>query len=232
MSETWKCRRCKCHSELQAKHRTVETLRFLNPTPHSLKVTWTVCPNLDCKEVALVVKLYTNGVKEPGTELAKEQQISFWKLLPERKGETLPNYIPHPLAKDYEEARAIRGLSPNASAMLARRCLHGIVRDFWKTKPARLVDEIEEIKDKVEPAVWESIDAIRKMGNIGAHLAERLGEQVNITGQEAEAILDLVELLFEECYTAREEGRNRIQRLKLVAEKKTKPLPAPINRAA
>lgn len=232
MSETWKCRRCKCHSELQAKHRTVETLRFLNPTPHSLKVTWTVCPNLDCKEVSLVAKLYSNGVKEPGTELAEEKQIGFCVLLPKRKVEPLPEYVPRQLSKDYEEARAIRLMSPNASAMLARRCLHGIVRDIWKTKPARLVDEIEAIKDKVEPAIWESIDSIRKMGNIGAHLAESLGEQVNITAKEAGAILDLIEMLFAEWYTAREEKRNRIERLKLVAEMKTNPRPLAIKRAA
>ena len=36
--------------------------------------------------------------------------------------------------------------------------------------------EIEQIKGKVESLTWQAIDAVREVGNIGAHM----GEDVNL----------------------------------------------------
>ena len=54
-----------------------------------------------------------------------------------------PDYIPQTIRSDYEEAHAILNLSPKASATLSRRCLQGMIRDFWGISKARLVDEID-----------------------------------------------------------------------------------------
>jgi hypothetical protein len=43
----------------------------------------------------------------------------------------LPDYIPEQIKDDYYEACSILNLSPKASATLARRCLQGMIRDFW-----------------------------------------------------------------------------------------------------
>lgn len=63
-----------------------------------------------------------------------------------------PDYIPQAIRSDYEEAHAILNLSPKASATLSRRCLQGMIRDFWGISKARLVDEIDALKESVDPS--------------------------------------------------------------------------------
>lgn len=42
---------------------------------------------------------------------------------------------------------------------------------------SRLLNEVMALQDKVDPAIWEVIHALRKLGNIGAHgTDERLEE--------------------------------------------------------
>ena len=42
-----------------------------------------------------------------------------------------PEYVPVQIRSDYEEAYAILSISPKASATLSRRCLQGMIHDFW-----------------------------------------------------------------------------------------------------
>jgi hypothetical protein len=42
-----------------------------------------------------------------------------------------------------------------------------MIRDFWKITKPRLIDEIDALKDKVDPETWDAIDSVRKIGNIG-----------------------------------------------------------------
>jgi hypothetical protein len=219
MQEIWKCRRCECHLELQEQHRSRTTFQVDNPKPHLLKIAWTVCPNLNCQEVTLVAKLCV-GNNKPGAEFAHEKQINHWVLLPERKAASFPDYIPKHLVKDYQEACAIKTVSPKASAMLARGCLHGIVRDVWKTKSSGLCDAINEIKDKITPEVWEALEALRKLGNIGAHSAAHSSEMAPVKRNEVELMLSLLELLFTDWYVAREEKHKSLEDLSKAAKQK------------
>lgn len=77
--------------------------------------------------------------------------------------------MPGPIVEDYNEACLIRDLSPKASATLARRCLQGRIRDSWGLSENRLIDEIRKLSDKVDPETWAAIDAVRGVGNTGAH---------------------------------------------------------------
>ena len=43
-----------------------------------------------------------------------------------------PSYVPQPIRQDYEEACSILSLSPKAAATLCRRCLQGMIHDFWQ----------------------------------------------------------------------------------------------------
>jgi hypothetical protein len=45
-----------------------------------------------------------------------------------------------------------------------------VIRDFWSVKAGRLVDEIDAIKGNLDSVTWDAIQAVRKMGNIGAHM--------------------------------------------------------------
>lgn len=178
-----------------------------------LKTKWIVCPNNECTRITLYANLYDLAYVP---HVWKERDlIRQWRLLPDNTAKVFPSYIPDPLIKDYQEASAIINLSPKASATLARRCLQGIIRDFWKVTKPRLIDEINAIEDKVDPLTWKSIDAVRKVGNIGAHMEKDINLIIDVEPNEARLLIDLIEMLFEEWYIHRHE---REQKLKAIIE--------------
>lgn len=124
-------------------------------------------------------------------------------LYPTSLAKQFPDYIPRAIREDYEEAYSILSLSPKASATLSRRCLQGMIRDFWKVKPGKLYDEISAIKDKVPESQWKAIDSIRSLGNIGAHMEKDVNEIINIDDGESEKLIKLIELLIEKWYISR-----------------------------
>lgn len=124
-------------------------------------------------------------------------------LYPTSLAKQYPDYIPYAIREDYEEAYSILSLSSKASATLSRRCLQGMIRDFWKVKPGKLFDEINDIKDKVSPAQWKAIDSLRSLGNIGVHMEKDVNEIIEIDDGEAEKLIKLIELLMEKWYIAR-----------------------------
>lgn len=125
-------------------------------------------------------------------------------IYPESAARQLPAYIPEALCRDYTEACLILRKSPKASATLARRCLQGMIRDFWKvTGKHSLNQEIDAIKDKVPAAQWTAIDGLRKIGNVGAHMEKDINLIVDVDPDEAEKLLQLIELLMDKWYIAR-----------------------------
>lgn len=141
------------------------------------------------------------------------RMLNVWRLVPPAGAKSFPAYIPAQIMADYTEACLIREASPKASATLSRRCLQGVLRDFWAVKPGRLVDEIEEIKDKIDPLTWEAIDAVRKLGNIGAHMEKDVNLIIDVDPEEARLLTDLSETLFRDWYVAREERKNSMSKL-------------------
>ena len=111
------------------------------------------------------------------------------QVLPASLAMKYPDYIPQPIRNDYEEACAIVNLSPKASATLARRCLQGMIHDFWGIKLKTLNQEITALKDKLPIDLWDSIDALREIGNIGAHTEKSTNVIVDIDPNEAQTLL-------------------------------------------
>ncbi|MES2131738.1 MAG: DUF4145 domain-containing protein [Bacteroidota bacterium] len=181
---------------------------------------WIVCPNEECKSITLIAHLYSYEYSALNREWIKPNLIKTWRLLPNSSAKVFPDYIPQVLRNDYEEAAAIIELSPKASATLSRRCLQGIIRDYWGVNKARLVDEINAIEDKVDPLTWKSIDAVRKVGNIGAHMEKDINLIIDVDTQEAKLLLGLIELLFEEWYIHRHERELKLKEIVKLAEKK------------
>ena len=122
-----------------------------------------------------------------------------------------PDYIPQTIRSDYEEAHAILNLSPKASATLSRRCLQGMIRDFWGISKARLVDEIDALKDLVDPSTKKVLDALRKLGNIGAHPEKDVNLIVDIEPNEAHMLLKFIELLMQKWYIERHDNEQLLQ---------------------
>lgn len=121
-------------------------------------------------------------------------------LLPDSLAKQYPDYIPQPIRQDYEEAYKILHLSPKASATLSRRCLQGMIHDFWNIKGRNLNCEISSLKDKISPLEWKVLDSHRKLGNIGAHMEKDINTIVDIDEHEAENLLKLIEYLLKNWY--------------------------------
>jgi hypothetical protein len=188
---------------------------------HILTSTFRVCPNPRCKRFSLVVTL-SKGVFAPAVgRVIPITEPQTWNLVPPSNAKAFPAYVPMAVREDYEEACLIKGASPKASATLARRALQGMIRDFWGIKKARLVDEVDELQGKIDDLTWQAIEAVRKIGNIGAHMEKDVSVIVDVKPEEAERLIWLIELLVREWYIAREERRERLQELATIAQKKT-----------
>ena len=186
----------------------------------ALSSLFVVCPNTECRKAQLNVSL-AKADPNPFTNVwERGKLLKSWRLVPEAAGKTFPDFIPPVLRADYAEACAILTLSPKASATLSRRCLQGMIRDFHGIAKATLKLEIDALKEKIETALWEAIDAVRKVGNIGAHMEKDINFIVDVDEGEAEALRGLVELLFEEWYVARDERARRLAGVKAIGDAK------------
>lgn len=181
-----------------------------------------VCPNPTCKKASITLK--TEELANLYGQLTTIYGTSrFKRIIPSQQKErakNYPPYIPSPIMNDYREACAIADLSPKASATLARRCLQGMIRDFWKVKADTLFNEIQAIEEKVDPVVWEAIDGVRKVGNIGAHMEKDINLIVDVSPEEADLLIEMIEMLLDDWYVARHEKQQKLQRIKEVAAEK------------
>lgn len=160
----------------------------------TLAIEFYKCPN--CEEYTIFATGKGNAVRDVRVNI---RPISAAKQY--------PAYIPQQIREDYEEACAVLSFSPKASATLSRRCLQGMIRDYWGIVKNRLNDEVSALKDKVQPDLWQAIDSLRQIGNIGAHMEKDVGLIVDIDPGEAEKLIRLIELLMKEWYINREERK-------------------------
>lgn len=178
-----------------------------------------VCPNPECEQQAISLRLHKWDARSD----KRVGQIFSWSLLPESEAKPFPDYIPVQILDDYREACLIRNKSPKASATLSRRCLQGIIRDFWSITKARLVDEINELQDKIDPVTWDAINSVRHVGNIGAHMEKDVNLIIDVEPEEAGLLIWLLETLLTDWYIQRHERQQRMTGLvKLAEEKKNK----------
>ena len=146
--------------------------------------------------------------------------LDSWNLIPPSEAKTLPDYISQAIREDYQEACLIRDLSPNASATLSRRCLQGMIRDFWKVNTRNLKQAIDAIEGNVDLLTWEAIQAVRKIGNIGAHMEKDINIIIEVEPYEAQLLVELIEQLIDDWYIARQEREERLRKLKDLAADK------------
>lgn len=156
-----------------------------------LEVTFYKCPN--CSEYSIFARGTGKAIQDIGTV----------NIRPSSSAKQFPEYVPLPIRQDYEEACAIVSLSPKASATLARRCLQGIIRDFWEIKESNLSKAINQLEGKIPTKQWQVIDGVRRIGNIGAHMEKDINIIVDIDPDEANKLIKLIELLIEQWYVNR-----------------------------
>jgi hypothetical protein len=218
---TWTCPFCNQNATLTGSNISGHAHRFDNDNKYGNQVVVTrvnVCPNAECREFTLIAALYEADINWQYSSANPKQ---LWQLIPSSTAKVFPDYVPHAILADYYEACLIRDLSPKASATLSRRCLQGIIRDYWKVSKARLVDEIEAIKDKVDPLTWQAIDAVRHIGNIGAHMEKDINLIIDVDPQEAGLLIGLIEMLIKDWYIVRHEREEQLRAVvKLSDDKK------------
>lgn len=172
----------------------------------AIGVKFLYCPG--CEQVKIEVVGYSDDLEGFSTSVFPPYEyIAF------------PEYIPLQIRQDYEEACAIKDLSPKAAATLARRCLQGMIRDFWSISEENLSGAIRAIKDKIDPGLWEVIDGVRRIGNIGAHMESDVNLIVDIEPSEASALIKLIEHLMKEWYIARQTRLDLFSSIKQADEK-------------
>ena len=218
-----RCPFCQMFGTVTEDRFSTAVHRFAQGNKHGLQALHSVvyvCPNEDCREFTLAVALGKSEWVANRQEYEDGETEEQWQLVPSGRFRTFPEYIPAPILADYREACLIRDLSPKASATLSRRCLQGVIRDFWQVVKPRLVDEIDAIKDKVDPITWNAIDAVRNIGNIGAHMEKDINLVVDVDPEEAGLLIGLIETLLTEWYVNRHERQLRMTRLIDVAREK------------
>jgi uncharacterized protein DUF4145 len=223
----WTCPACRGHATI-SNSNVIEFENLIevpNKLTDQLLVVQVIgCPNNACGELSIEAAIWRvrqsagpGGLRwEPSTGV-----LERWTLRPRSEAKPMPAYIPDAIVTDYREAYMIRDLSAKASATLSRRCLQGMIRDFWGVAGKRtLKDEIEAISDKLDPDVLASINAVREVGNIGAHMEKDISIIVDVEPEEATLLLQLIEILVDEWYVRRETKKANLAAVKALAATK------------
>lgn len=217
---TYQCPYCNHLNVVSSKNSDCRDISFNVDNKYGnlvLRAILFACANPECKEFSLSAILKSGSYNY---FLSSDPTLLQLKLKPNSMAKPLPEYIPKAIVDDYTESCLVVDLSPKSSATLARRCLQGMIRDFWKVKPDNLIREIEAIKDKVSPEVWNSIEAVRKIGNIGAHMEKDINQIIDVEPDEAKMLISLIEILIEEWYINRHNREQRLKSIKALGQQK------------
>jgi hypothetical protein len=95
-----------------------------------------------------------------------------------------------------------------------------MIRDFWQIRKRNLKLEIEALKGKLDPTLWRAVDAIRSIGNIGAHMEKNVDLIVDVDPDEAHQLIRLIELLIREWYIRKHERESAVDAVVKTAELK------------
>lgn len=213
----WECPYCKTKTTIVNSNYSCNLHIFGD---YFLKTEYILCPNKCCKKTTIKASLLKRSdfMLGVGNMHQKPEAIPIWEktLQPDiQNAIVLPGYIPECLREDYYEAYKIVELSPKSSATLTRRCLQGMIHDFWNIKKKNLFCEIEELEknDKIDGETKRILEIIREIGNKGAHLEKDVNLIVDIEKEDAKVLLNLLENLFQNWYIAKHEQEERIKKL-------------------
>jgi hypothetical protein len=191
----------------------------------------TGCSNPDCNKLTLHISIGPDERSASGGHKLRFGAPRFFyeQVLPRSSAKPQPEFIPQALRNDYVEACLIRDLSPKAASTLARRCLQGMIRDFGGVTGRTLYEEISELRTSVENGTApravtaesvEAIDHVRSIGNIGAHMEKDIDLIVDVDPNEAQALIELLEMLFNDWYVDSERRRQRLVAISKIGTEK------------
>jgi hypothetical protein len=233
----WTCPHCQRPQVVTNENYFAASGKIRNPPGEFGKVAYHIdsitCLNGDCGKMTFQAEVYKRGDVQNTDTYIKGDLVGSWQLMPESNAKPQPEYIPVALRTDYAEACRIRDLSPKASATLARRCLQGMIRDFCGIAKNRLIDEIRALREQLDKHTAtkgvthesvDAIDAVRGVGNIGAHMEKDVDLIVEIDPGEAQMLIDLIEMLFQEWYVERNKRTRRLAEIMALSAQKANEL--------
>ena len=212
---SWTCPFCNSTTTINKDDFSADRHELGVATKYGTKFLFTyfiVCPNPVCKEYSLILQIFNREYASQIGYVARELEKEI-TVIPAFTSKIYPDYIPQPIRNDYYEACQIRELSPKASATLSRRCLQGMIRDFWGISKGRLIDEITELEGKIDGLTWKAIDSVRKIGNIGAHMEKDVNIVIDVEPSEASLLIGLIETLMQDWYIVRHDRENRLNQI-------------------
>jgi hypothetical protein len=223
----WTCPYCNRDTTITGSNFAVKQELFDNNNIDGvLRFTTTMiaCPNHKCRQYTLHASLHKGAIIQgTGRFLPDPKPLMEWALKPNSNAKPVPDYVPLAIRNDYNEACLIRVLSPKASATLSRRSLQGMIRDFHGISKGTLNQEILALKDKIDATTWAGIDAVRSIGNIGAHMEKDINVIIDVEPEEAQLLIGLIEMLIKEWYITRHDREVRIKELVALAQVKKAP---------
>ena len=205
-----------------------EHIRFGEPIEGPLGYTVLAlrCLSSPCQRTTFNIFIHQDTFLSNGSWKPEfDKSVFSERLMPRGASKPQPDYIPAPIREDYLEACLIRDLSPKASATLSRRCLQGMIRDFAGISKGTLDAEIKAllagVEDNTAPRAItiesvQAIDHVRKVGNIGAHMEKDINVILDVDAGEAQALIDLVELLLREWYVDRYQRQERLKAVEAI----------------
>ena len=188
--------------------------RNYNPTIVSCEDLSEPHPNIVMeRETEILIEYVTcPKCKKTSITVHRPYDESVYHVYPRSVCKQFPEYIPEQIRNDYEEACLIADLSPKASATLSRRCIQGMIRDFFQLndKSRKLFDEINEIESRKEisPNQAEALRALKNIGNIGAH-PDTISD---VEPNEAKLMISLIEFFMEQWYIRRHTDEKKDER--------------------
>ena len=116
----------------------------------------------------------------------------FQALYPPGIGtEPLHAGVPEPTAGDFQAAAAVGDISPGASGVLCRRIVQRLLKACPDIRGQHLGVQIKEFREAgAPPRVVDLLEAVKNLGNYGAHPDDALGSDLDRA--EAEELLHAV----------------------------------------
>lgn len=172
------------------------------------------CP--ECE--GIIVKLVRGKLGREGEYNRFVNDVESEEIIhPKFSTRFIENEVPEPYRSEFKEATSILSLSPKASAALSRRMLQNVLHQEYKIQKRSLADEIDEFINMqgVPSHLAGAIDAVRNIGNFGAHPLKNTntGEIVDVEPGEAEWLLDVLESLFDFAFVQPSRLEERKQKL-------------------
>ncbi|MCB7038998.1 DUF4145 domain-containing protein [Eggerthella sinensis] len=236
--QAWECPHCKVRSafvpcEEQAS-RAFKKINYYEYGPEigdSLEIFGEIqvreCQNEDCQKISVYAKAYESCLMPMLDGLgAENHDLTDWiQICPKPMPDSvdLPDYVPDKVRDDFREAYLIKDISPKASVALCRYCIQYMIRDFWGISKSRLVDEIADLeKSGKSPTSIKMLDAIRDMGNFGAHPEKDTSTIIEVDPEDADLAVQIVQTIIKDWYIDKHEREARISAIdaRIAAKKK------------